>query len=221
MDSFEMTKITGAVLSALLLIVGTKTLVEMTTGHKAHKPGYELPVPAPAADAKAEAHADAKPDAKADAKPDAKAEAKPEAKADAKADAKPAAAAAPAAGGGDIGPDAVALLPKANAENGKAIFAKCKSCHVAEKGKPSGVGPNLYGVVNRPKAKVEGFKYSEAMTNKSGEWTFENISHFVANPKAYVPGTKMVFSGVPAAADRADLIAYLATLADTPVPLPK
>ena len=217
MDSFEMTKITGAVLSALLLIVGTKTLVEMTTGHKAHKPGYELPSPAPATDAKPEA----KTEAKADAKTDAKADAKPaDAKADAKPDAK-AAAAAPAAGGGDIGPDAVALLPKANAENGKAIFAKCKSCHVAEKGKPSGVGPNLYGVVNRPKAKVEGFKYSEAMTTKGGEWTFENISHFVANPKAYVPGTKMVFSGVPAAADRADLIAYLATLADTPVPLPK
>lgn len=200
MDSFEMTKIAGAVLSALLLIVGTKTLVESTTGHKAHKPGYELPAGAPAADAKAEAHAGAKSDAKADGK---------------------AAAAAPAAGGGDIGPDAVALLPKANAENGKAVFAKCKSCHSFEKGKPNAVGPNLYGVVNRAKAKAEGFKYSEAMTNKTGEWTFENLSHFIANPKSYVPGTKMVFNGLPAAADRADLIAYLATLADTPVALPK
>lgn len=186
MDTFELTKIAGAVLSALLLIFGTKTFIDTNSHHRLAKPGYVLPAAEPAAEAAAAG--------------------------------SPAAAAAPA---GDIGPDAVALLPKANAENGKAVFAKCKSCHTTEKGKPSGVGPNLYGVVNRPKAKAEGFKYSEAMTAKSGEWTFENLSHFVANPKAYVAGTKMVFAGLPSAADRADLIAYLATMADTPVPLPK
>lgn len=184
MDSFELTKIAGAVLCALLLIVGTKTYIDMGSHHKLAKPGYELPAAAaPAAES--------------------------------------AAAAPGAAPAGDIGPDAVALLSKANAENGKVTFAKCKSCHTPEKGKPNGVGPNLYGVVNRPKAKVEGFKYSEAMIAKTGEWTFENLSHFIANPKAYVAGTKMVFAGLPSAADRADLIAYLATLADTPVPLPK
>lgn len=184
MDNFELTKIAGAVLSALLLIFGTKTFIESTSHHKLAKPGYVLPAAAPAAQAAA-------------------------------------AGAEGAAPAGDIGPDAVALLPKANAESGKATFAKCKSCHSVEKGKPNGVGPNLYGVVNRPKAKAEGFKYSDAMTAKSGEWTFENLSHFIANPKAYVAGTKMVFAGLPAAADRADLIAYLATLADTPVELPK
>ncbi len=191
MDSFENTKIAGAVLSALLLIVGTKTLIESTSHHGPEKPGYELPVAA----------AEGK-DAPADAKT-----------AEAPADG----AAAPAAGGAD----AVALLAKANADNGKATFAKCKSCHAAEKGKPNGVGPNLFGVVNRPKGKAEGFKYSEAMLAKSGEWSFENLSAFLANPKAYVAGTKMVFNGLPAAGDRADLIAYLATLADTPVALPK
>ena len=199
MDSFEMTKIAGAVLSALLLIFGTKTFIESTSHHKPAKPGFELQAAAePAAEAPAEGAA-----------------------AEAPADGKAAEATHAAAPAGDIGPDAVALLSKANAENGKAIFAKCKSCHSAEKGKPNGVGPNLYGVVNRPKAKAEGFKYSEAMIAKTGEWTFENLSHFIANPKAYVAGTKMVFKGLPAAAERADLIAYLATLADTPVALPK
>ena len=227
MDSFEMTKIAGAVLAALLLIFGTKTLVELSSGHKLEKPGYVLagsPAPeaeekaaaAPAADAKkAAAPDDGKAAAPADAKPAAPADAKKAAPAD-----KKAAEAAPAAEGA-VGADAVALLSKANAENGKAIFSKCKSCHSAEKGKPNGVGPNLYGVVNRPKGKAEGFKYSEAMLAKGTNWTFENLSAFLTNPKAYVAGTKMVFAGVPAAADRADLIAYLATMADTPVPLPK
>lgn len=192
MDSFEMTKIAGAVLSALLLIVGTKTFIESTSHHKLATPGYELPAAAEPAAAGAEG-----------------------------APAEGAAAEGAAPAGGDIGPDAVALLPKASADNGKAIFAKCKSCHTADKGKPNGVGPNLFGVVNRAKAKVDGFKYSEAMVAKSGEWTFENLSHFIADPKSYVAGTKMVFKGLPAAAERADLIAYLATLADTPVPLPK
>jgi cytochrome c len=204
MDSFEMTKIAGAVLSALLLIFGTKTLIESATHHGPVTPGYELPVAAaPAVESQATDNKEAA--ASADAAKTA------EAPADA--------AAAPAAGGADV----VALLASASAsaENGKASFAKCKACHAAEKGKPNGVGPNLYGIVNRAKGKAEGFKYSEAMLAKSGEWTFENLSSFLLNPKAYVAGTKMVFAGLPAAADRADLIAYLATLADTPVELPK
>lgn len=132
-------------------------------------------------------------------------------------DAKAAEAGAAPAGGESV----IALLAKANAENGKAVFSKCKTCHVAEKGKPSTVGPNLWGVVNRPKAHLEGYKYSEGMKAKGGEWTFENISTFLHDPKAYVPGTKMTFAGIPKASDEADLIAYLATLSDTPVPLPK
>ena len=115
----------------------------------------------------------------------------------------------------------VALLSKASADNGKAIFGKCKSCHVAEKGKASTVGPNLWGVVNRPKGSFEGFKYSEGMKAKGGNWTFEDLGNFIHNPKGYVTGTKMVFNGLEAAADEADVIAYLATLADTPVALPK
>lgn len=209
MDHFEFTKIAGAVLAALLLIFGTKTYVEMNTGHgHGEKVGYALPgTEAPAAEASADAPAtEGDPAAKTAAAGDTATEAAPAADG----------AAAPA-GGGDI----VALLASANAENGKAGFTKCKSCHVAEKGKGSTVGPNLWGVVNRKSASLEGFNYSEGLKTKGGDWTFENLSAFLRNPKGYAPGTKMVFAGIKDPAAEADLLAYLATLADTPVALPK
>jgi cytochrome c len=140
------------------------------------------------------------------------------AEAAAKPEAGGAEAAAPAAAGGE---DVLALLPKANTDNGKATFKKCQACHVSEKGKTPTVGPNLWGVVNRPKASYPGFGYSDAMKKKGGDWSFAELAHFLHSPKAYVPGTKMVFAGLPTASDEADVIAYLATLADTPVPLPK
>lgn len=197
MDSFEFTKIAGAALSALLLIFGTKTIVDMETSRKLEKPGYALPSAAPAAQEKT---AEAKEGAPEKAEGGA-------AETDASA----------SAGGGDV----MALLAKASADNGKSAFSKCKTCHVVENGKSSTVGPNLWGVLNRKKAMVEGFAYSEAMKTKGGEWTFENLSQFIRNPKSYIPGTKMVFNGIADPAVEADLIAYLATLADTPVPLPK
>ena len=237
MDNFELTKIAGAVLAALLLIFGGKTLIELNVGHKETKVGYTLPGGESPAAAKTQAAAAPTKDAPAPAKDAAAA---PAAKlADAKpADAKTAAAplkdgaapaatpaanpaASPAAAAGGIGAEVVALLSKASADNGKAIFSKCKSCHVYEKGKTPTVGPNLWGVVNRPKGSYEGFKYSEGMAAKGGNWTFEDLGNFIHNPKGYVNGTKMVFNGIEAAADEADVIAYLATLADTPVALPK
>jgi cytochrome c len=115
----------------------------------------------------------------------------------------------------------VALLPKADPANGKATFKKCQSCHVSEKGKTPTVGPNLWDVVNRARASYPGFTYSDAMKAKGGNWSFEELAKFLHNPKEYVPGTKMVFNGLPNPGDEADVIAYLATLADTPVPLPK
>jgi cytochrome c len=142
-----------------------------------------------------------------------------ETKAAAPSEAAPEAATAASAGAGEK--DVMALLAKANPENGKAIFKKCQACHVAEKGKAPTVGPNLWGVVNRPKASYPGFSYSEAMKSKGGDWSFEELAKFLHSPKGYIPGTKMIFNGLPTANDEADVIAYLATLADTPVPLPK
>ncbi len=237
MDNFEMTKIAGAVLSALLLIFGAKTVIEMNTGPKGAAPGYSLPGFEPATEkneAAATKEAAVKPEAAVAAKDGTAAPAaeksEPKAaaakatdvpkEAAAKAGATPAkvdAAAAPASGGDEV----VALLAKASADNGKTIFSKCKSCHVAEKGKASTVGPNLWGVVNRAKGSYDGFTYSEGMKAKGGDWGFADLAAFIRNPKGYVQGTKMVFNGIPDAADQADVIAYLATLADTPVSLPK
>ncbi len=219
MDSTELTKIAAAVLLALLLIFGFRTIVDSRMASVSDKPGFTLPAATPAAEAKAEPAKDAAaaPAEKTEAKPEAKPEAGKEAAAAAPAKEAAAPDSAPAAAGGE---DIVPLLAKASADNGKTVFNKCKSCHVAEKGKTPTVGPNLWGVVNRPKGSYEGFKYSDGMKAKGGDWSFTDIGHFLANPKAFVPGTKMVFAGLQGA-EAADVIAYLATLADTPVALPK
>ncbi|HEX8167137.1 MAG TPA: cytochrome c family protein [Beijerinckiaceae bacterium] len=112
------------------------------------------------------------------------------------------------------------LLAKADPAKGQASARKCASCHTLEKGGKTLVGPNLYGIVGRPVASMPDFAYSDALKKKGGEWTFDEISNFVHNPKGYVPGTKMVFNGISSANERADLLAYLRTHSDNPVPLP-
>lgn len=115
-----------------------------------------------------------------------------------------------------------ALLAKADAKKGETVAKACAACHDLTKGGPNKVGPNLWGVVGRPRASHEGFQYSDAMASKKGDpWTYENLFAFIKKPSEFVPGTKMAFGGIAKDADRADLLAYLATLADTPVPFPK
>ncbi|MGV1838444.1 cytochrome c family protein [Agrobacterium rhizogenes] len=116
------------------------------------------------------------------------------------------------------------LLQTADAKAGETIFKKCQACHSGEKGGPNKVGPDLWGIVDRPVAEHEGFAYSAAIKgfSKDGaeKWTYDHLYHFVAAPKKFISGTAMGFAGLPKEKDRADLIAYLRTLADTPVPLP-
>ena len=129
-------------------------------------------------------------------------------------------AAAPAASAVPI----AQLLVKADAKAGEAVFKKCQSCHSGEKGGPNKVGPDLWGLVDRPIATHEGFSYSAAMKDfsKGGQetWTFDHLNHFLAGPKAYVKGTAMGFAGIKNDKERANLLAYIREQSDTPAPLP-
>jgi len=181
MDTFELAKIAGAVLSALLVIVGFRTVLEISEeSQKPEKPGYTLPAPA-------EQAAAPKPGEGA---------------------AVPAPVALPA-----FDPAAVVkAAADGNVQNGATTFKKCQVCHDGAKDGPNKVGPNLWGVVGRPKASHEGFNYSDAMKAKGGNWTPEDLVTFVHSPKTFVPGTKMLFQGIPDPVDLADLLAYLNTL---------
>jgi len=105
------------------------------------------------------------------------------------------------------------LLASADVEKGAKIFGKCKACHKLEKG-ANATGPYLYGVVGREVATAEGFSYSNAMIAHGGQWTPDRMSEFLTKPKDAVPGTKMSFAGLKKVTDRANLIAYLATISD-------
>ena len=113
------------------------------------------------------------------------------------------------------------LLASASVEKGEQAAKKCVACHTFTKGGPNRVGPNLWGVVNRPKASEAGFTYSDALKGKGGNWTIDDLSEFLTSPRKFVPGTKMTFVGLPKGTERADVIAYLNSLADNPAPLPK
>ncbi|MER8437973.1 cytochrome c family protein [Mesorhizobium sp. M1312] len=116
------------------------------------------------------------------------------------------------------------LLANANVEAGAAVFKKCQACHTGEKGGPNKVGPDLWDIVDRPIAEHAGFAYSAGMKefSKGGaeKWTYDNLNHFLLSPKKLVKGTAMGFAGLPKDEDRANVIAYLRTLSDSPKPLP-
>jgi len=113
-----------------------------------------------------------------------------------------------------------ALLAAADAARG-AVLAKrkCRACHSFQKGAGHKVGPNLYGVVLRERGAVEGYRFSSAMKARSGKWSYDDLLAFLTNPKGFVKGTKMTLR-VPKEKDRADLVAYLRMLHESPPPLP-
>ena len=126
----------------------------------------------------------------------------------------------PAAAAEEPLPDFGTVLASADAAKGQQISGRCQQCHDLTKGGPNKIGPNLYGVVDRPRASHPGFDYSAAMKAKGGNWSYDELFKFLKQPQAYIPGTKMTFAGLRSAQDRIDLIAYLRSLADSPAPLP-
>jgi cytochrome c len=112
-------------------------------------------------------------------------------------------------------------LASASVEKGAEVFKKCGACHNAVKGGPAGIGPNLWGVVGGPHDHMPGFSYSDAMEKTaSAKWDFDALNAWLTSPKTYVPGTKMAFAGISKPEERADVIDYLNSQSDHPLPLP-
>lgn len=109
--------------------------------------------------------------------------------------------------------DFATVLAAAEPDKGARLFRQCSACHKLEAG-ANGTGPYLYGIVGRAKAAADGFNYSDTLASMGGEWTPENLSGFLESPRDYAPGTSMSYSGMRKVEDRANLIAYLATISD-------
>ena len=121
------------------------------------------------------------------------------------------AAAAPA-GAADL----EARLAAADSARGKKVFRKCTACHTADKGGRKKIGPNLWGIVGAPVGAREGFRYSKAMTAFGGSWTPERLDAYLTKPRALVKGGSMSFAGLKRDRDRADVIAFLNGMSDSP-----
>jgi len=117
-------------------------------------------------------------------------------------------------------PDFGTALAKADIAKGQQVSQRCQQCHDLSRGGPDKIGPNLWGVVGRARASRSSFSYSTAMASSHAPWTFETLFRYLKSPQAVVPGTKMTFAGLPSAQDRIDLIAWLRTQSDSPVPIP-
>ena len=97
-----------------------------------------------------------------------------------------------------------------DAAAGEAVFIQCQTCHVREVG-VNRIGPSLAGVVGRAAGTIPDFDYSPANANSGITWTPEKLFQYLENPQRVVPGTKMIFNGIPDPQQRANLIAWLGT----------
>ncbi|MEM7046491.1 MAG: cytochrome c family protein [Pseudomonadota bacterium] len=130
---------------------------------------------------------------------------------------------------GPQGPEAVlALLSGADVANGQKIARTCATCHTFGAGEANKVGPNLWQIIGAPLARAADFKYSKGLLTHKDEraaagfdvWDYEALNHFLFKPKTWIPGTSMAYVGLKKVQDRADIIAYLRSLSDSPAPLP-
>ena len=116
--------------------------------------------------------------------------------------------------------DVNALIATADPARGEQLVLACRNCHSVDRAQNTRNGPALWGVVGRRKASFGEYNYSPAMKEQTGSWTYADLNEYIAQPAWTIPGVAMKFAGIPAAQDRADIIAFLRTLSDDPVPLP-
>lgn len=103
----------------------------------------------------------------------------------------------------------VASAAEGDPAAGKRVFNQCQACHTVVKGK-NGLGPSLNGVIGRKVGTAEGFKnYSPAMQKSDVVWSEETLDKYLADPKAFIPGNRMIFVGLKKPEDRANVIAFL------------
>lgn len=207
MNTFEINKIVGAVLITVLTVTIISFIGDILVpegGENASQAGHEAAAPAHDTAEKPAKHEAAKPEV---AEP-APAAAPPPAATEQKTAEQQTAA-----------PTIAARLAQANVEAGAKVAKKCLGCHSVAKSVPNKVGPGLWGVVGRAKGSVAGYRYSAGMKAKGGDWSYADLDAFLANPKALVAKTKMTFK-VKKPKDRAAVILYLRSLAETPAPLP-
>jgi cytochrome c len=115
----------------------------------------------------------------------------------------------------------VGLLARANVEAGERQFRMCMACHPAERGAPHRVGSNLWNIIGQRRAALPQFNYSAALKAKGGTWSYQDLAEYLNNPRKFAPGTSMAFVGITDPERLANLIAYLRTLSDNPLPLPR
>ena len=108
----------------------------------------------------------------------------------------------------------------ADAVKGEQVFKKCAACHNADPGGANALGPALHGVLGRPLASHAGFAYSDALKGVGGNWDWDNMSAWLANPKKFAAGNKMTFAGLSNPEERANVIAFLNSRSNAPLPVP-
>jgi len=106
-------------------------------------------------------------------------------------------------------------LASADPAAGEQVFKKCTACHNADKGGANALGPNLWGMMGEPIGKGHGF-----LSGVGGNWNWDTMSAWLTSPKKFAPGTKMTFAGLSNPQDRANVIAFLNSRSDAPLPLP-
>lgn len=102
----------------------------------------------------------------------------------------------------------ISMADEGDPAAGQKVFVKCQACHSLDAG-TNKIGPSLHGLIGRHSATIDTFSYSPAMKSANVIWDPATLDKYLTNPRAMVPGTKMLFPGLPKPEDRANLIAYL------------